>query len=54
MHIKRIIDLLDEASILADEAATEETHATEPFTFLAQLIDSALARAEELRDGGTE
>lgn len=51
MLIDQIHEYLDQASKLADEAATErnEQFSTEPYTFLAQLIDNALARAEQIK-----
>ena len=48
--IDRIHALLDEASKLADEQGVDETRASDPFTHLAQLIDSALAAAENIQD----
>lgn len=47
--IEAIHMLLDTASVIADGAAADETHASDPYTALAQLIDNALARAENLR-----
>lgn len=49
-HIDHIQELLDEASKLADDASVDETRASDPFTALAQLIDSALASAERIQE----
>lgn len=51
---RSIHSLLDEASRIADAFAADsgETHAGDDFTHLAQLIDSALARADALLPEG--
>jgi len=46
--LSHICKLLDQASIIADELAAPEQRASDPFTLLAQLIDSALANAENI------
>lgn len=50
MNIHAIIDALDLASTLADEAARYELYSNQVATDLMQRIDYVLARAEEIRD----
>lgn len=49
LRLERIRTLLDLASEIADEEAQNETKASDPFTSLQQLIDTALARADEMK-----